>query len=816
MTTPDLEALSQPYLPNASSSREVDITKSMAQVFLTAVVAAKILDWSGLGQRWSRSGFNTGDFDVQISGHFKEAFKVGMSVLLAEAAIYGISKKGVDVKVEDKVIQDWSITYAAQIAEQVANQSTMAVREIVNAGLNQRLPAQALADRAQAAYGLDPRSANTYQAYMSSKTLPKNSTPIDEVSALLVQRAMTIGDVNTFTGINFGVQLSLMSALGHGILPTDARKVWLTALDERVCPTCGPMDGVAVPVNEVFTILMPLPKTARGKNRKSVDAIVPPIHPNCRCTIVLEDEFLGGLITRTARYDADANHLARLFSEPEDLVVQKFWESNKHPRDGKGRFAERWGNMSSGQRTTAVYMGGAVGIASGAMIADISNHLVKMIKGTTEGKSWWDVKYPTYTYYKAPVELPPKPTLAKETLNSLAARMNLLPEFSLGGSNLIEQTFKNRDEVAYLKHLSEDIRQWTGVYRFKSGGFSLGKYETLTEMVENAPVSEETIYRGIKGKTSDPKLKKALEELTGKLSLVGEEVELPLASWTKNTETAKIFADDIHKSGIILQVKGARALNISPMSHHAEAEWLTTGHFKVVSVEAKDARMGGRLLVTLVQVAHVVKAMPLNLIYRDRLGRFAAAGAGVAAIGAGAKGAHYMAVEAPIAGRTRPELNSRLQKTDQRIKHLQTGTYMLPRSYLDAHRRAWGFRIGQDAHVDALAAKIKEEGFKRPITLHVYNDQSVIWDGQHRLEAAYRLGRSRIPVRVVRRHEDFDPFQEGLLGLIEERRTRRLRQEIARRPNQNVGSLKIGQTPRQRISNNVNRVFIARGEGQTD
>lgn len=49
-------------------------------------------------------------------------------------------------------------------------------------------------------------------------------------------------------------------------------KQWLTAIDERVCPICEPMDGVIIPLDDNF-------KTIEGGFDR------PPAHVNCRCTM---------------------------------------------------------------------------------------------------------------------------------------------------------------------------------------------------------------------------------------------------------------------------------------------------------------------------------------------------------------------------------------------------------------------------------------------------------------------------------------------------------------------------------------------------
>lgn len=70
------------------------------------------------------------------------------------------------------------------------------------------------------------------------------------------------------------------------------KKEWLTAKDERVCPWCGPMDGKTIGVKEVF---FEEGDKIKGKNEngKTVTMTVgvddvshPPLHPNCRCTLI--------------------------------------------------------------------------------------------------------------------------------------------------------------------------------------------------------------------------------------------------------------------------------------------------------------------------------------------------------------------------------------------------------------------------------------------------------------------------------------------------------------------------------------------------
>jgi len=47
---------------------------------------------------------------------------------------------------------------------------------------------------------------------------------------------------------------------------------WVTAMDERVCRICGPLEGKVVKIGEPFLVL------------KGEQIMNSPIHPNCRCS----------------------------------------------------------------------------------------------------------------------------------------------------------------------------------------------------------------------------------------------------------------------------------------------------------------------------------------------------------------------------------------------------------------------------------------------------------------------------------------------------------------------------------------------------
>ena len=65
-------------------------------------------------------------------------------------------------------------------------------------------------------------------------------------------------------------------------------KAWLTAMDERVCTTCGPMDGREIPLKENYFNQGDVIIGSDGSETIADygDIGFPPLHPNCRCTII--------------------------------------------------------------------------------------------------------------------------------------------------------------------------------------------------------------------------------------------------------------------------------------------------------------------------------------------------------------------------------------------------------------------------------------------------------------------------------------------------------------------------------------------------
>lgn len=93
----------------------------------------------------------------------------------------------------------------------------------------------------------------------------------------LAYRARTIARTETIRTLNVGVQDAWQQAIDKGTVSEDlVRKRWLVARDERLCAVCGPIPKMNPPRGV---------KHAEAFKTPNGPTMLPPIHPNCRCSV---------------------------------------------------------------------------------------------------------------------------------------------------------------------------------------------------------------------------------------------------------------------------------------------------------------------------------------------------------------------------------------------------------------------------------------------------------------------------------------------------------------------------------------------------
>jgi len=104
-------------------------------------------------------------------------------------------------------------------------------------------------------------------------------------------RAETIARTETVAASNGGRIAGIRGMQDAGMLRgATIEKIWVTAIDERTCDLCAPLDGEVVSIDVPF----------RGSEELIVE--YPPLHPRCRCTISMQVS-RGGAPVDTASPD---------------------------------------------------------------------------------------------------------------------------------------------------------------------------------------------------------------------------------------------------------------------------------------------------------------------------------------------------------------------------------------------------------------------------------------------------------------------------------------------------------------------------------
>jgi hypothetical protein len=171
----------------------------------------------------------------------------------------------------------------------VTNATELAVRNIVTDAVSTGRHPLAAAKQIKGGIGLTPRQ--TKAAERLRQTLIEKGIKGDKLEARIARyqkkqlklRSQMIARTETSQALNGGRQELWEQLQNGGALPETQEIKWVTAEDERVCEQCGPMDGTIVGLREDFSLTIDRPVAGET----TYTAPHPPLHPSCRCSVVL-------------------------------------------------------------------------------------------------------------------------------------------------------------------------------------------------------------------------------------------------------------------------------------------------------------------------------------------------------------------------------------------------------------------------------------------------------------------------------------------------------------------------------------------------
>ncbi len=170
---------------------------------------------------------------------------------------------------------------AADLVTNVTAETRAAMREIVARAFEEGLPPRQAAQLIKPLIGLNrmqARAVLNLRAALTARGVASEiaAARLERYAAkLLRQRSILIARTEIIRASTDGQVHLWQQAQGQGLLPQAAQMKWLVTPDDRLCPRCQQLSGATAPVGGVF--------------RQGGSTVAgPPLHPNCRCALVID------------------------------------------------------------------------------------------------------------------------------------------------------------------------------------------------------------------------------------------------------------------------------------------------------------------------------------------------------------------------------------------------------------------------------------------------------------------------------------------------------------------------------------------------
>jgi len=181
-------------------------------------------------------------------------------------------------------IFDWVRNRTGELIKETHGTNLDAIRNTIGWGVENGIHPARLAQNIQQAIGLTGPGAEAVnrrrQSLIDQGVKPKQANSIADgyANRLVSERAKVIAHTESMGAVNGGRRSLWDDLLESGAMEPGTMQEWVTSRDEAVCPLCGPMGRKKpIGVRDLFS-------TPDGRQIPA-----PPLHPRCRCTVVLKD-----------------------------------------------------------------------------------------------------------------------------------------------------------------------------------------------------------------------------------------------------------------------------------------------------------------------------------------------------------------------------------------------------------------------------------------------------------------------------------------------------------------------------------------------
>lgn len=181
---------------------------------------------------------------------------------------------------------EWARKEGAQLVTNVVQSQRDMINSYVAQSLEDGIAPRDVARGLRNVVGLTPDQQNWVQNHYNrtyAQAVSRGLTPARAAetaqrstdryhSQVFRYRTETIARTEILRASHEGRREAWAQGRAEGFIPATAKKQWSTAIDDRTCDICGPLNEFTVPIDADFP---------DGE---------PPIHPNCRCDVLLLDK----------------------------------------------------------------------------------------------------------------------------------------------------------------------------------------------------------------------------------------------------------------------------------------------------------------------------------------------------------------------------------------------------------------------------------------------------------------------------------------------------------------------------------------------
>jgi len=178
-------------------------------------------------------------------------------------------------------VLEWASTQSALKVQEINMATREGIRALISGALRQGVSSSVIADQLRSSIGLTFRQAQMVEEYrqrMFGRGISSglaNARASTYGQSLLTQRVNAIAETEMSASVEAGKVEYWSQAQEAGVIPEDSVMVWIIENDDRVDEQCAAMAFAESDIYGYF-------ETPIGPQKH------PPLHPHCRCQVVLE------------------------------------------------------------------------------------------------------------------------------------------------------------------------------------------------------------------------------------------------------------------------------------------------------------------------------------------------------------------------------------------------------------------------------------------------------------------------------------------------------------------------------------------------